>query len=192
MPVPDERSEAERSRQSRVSAEREVGLPVPIEGVIGDGPPPFRRAQGSARTPARSFPEAASLPPHRHHHSTTGQRIAFVTGLAFAALLPAVLAHPEAPKVDDAAFALLLMGMATLKTVGTVIVALAVMWRLRRHMSMVRRAGYLVAPWLMALGVGLIASATLPFYGALAFDVGLVLLLILAASDERLRRGRSR
>lgn len=191
MAVRDEhqaRAEAESPRQSGVSAERQLQLRAPVEGTIADGPVTSRTS-----APAAAVAGFPGSPLHHHHRaSAVGMRVLFVTGVVTLTILPIALQHPEAPDLPDAGLAALLTGMATLKSVATLIACVAVMWRLKRHASAGRRSGYLVGPWLMAFGVGLIVSATLPFLGALAFDAGLVLLLALAVSDERLRRGRSR
>ena len=186
----DERSEPERPRQSSVSAEREIARPV--EGIVADGPIHVRHSPPPQAAPSQPGMPAFAHHHHHHHPSAVGLRVMFVTGIVFAIVLPIALQHPEAPRLRDAGLGALLTGMAALKAVATVITAFVVMWRLRRHTTSARRAGYVLGSWLMALGVGLIVSSTLPFYGALSFDVGLVTLLALAATDERLRRGRTR
>jgi hypothetical protein len=192
----DERSEPARPRQSPVSAELQISRPV--EGIVADGPPPLR--QSAPQQAPHLDPHLAPHPAmpgfahhHHHHHSPAiGLRVMFATGIVFAVVLPIALQHPEAPRVRDASLGVLLTGMAALKAIATVITAFVVMWRLRRHTTSARRTGYVVGSWLMALGVGLMVSSTLPFYGALSFDAGLVTLLALGATDERLRRGRTR
>ena len=201
MPVRDKREELtqpEAPRTPRASIEREVEVMRAAEGQVMDGPVASHGSQGSQGSQgsrgSRGDAPATFPTPHFHHHhghGSTGIRVLLVSGAVFAVLVPTALQHPEAPRIPDVELATMLMAMAALKAVATLVACAGVMWRLRRHASLGRRTGYLLGAWLMALGVGLIVSHSLPFSGALAYDVGLVLVLALAASDERLRRGRA-
>lgn len=188
MPVRDEpegRFEPDPPRHPRPGREREIEVVRGYEGTLADGPEPHRFSP-----PAQPSRSPTSDP--RTRATPRPSRRLLLAGTVAAAALPWALAHPAAPRIEDTRLLGLILGMTALKASAVIVAAGAVFWRLKRHVSGARRAGYLAGVWAMALGVGLVASRTLPFGGTLVFDAGLLALLALAVGDDRLRHGRTR
>lgn len=212
---PDHRHQPAQARQSGVSVEREVEvsrtfegtIDGAIEGIISDGPLPPIRERPAPAAPQLTDPGFTRSRKVRRVRT----RIVVVTALvaAFTASLPwlsdvtrtrvALAPGLGLPREVDLepALAALLVGMAALKT-GVVLVAMgAVLWRVGRHgLSAGRRWGYELSLWTMAAGVGLVLGrvphvGTALVGGALVFDAGVLAMLAVAASDDRLRYGRT-
>lgn len=199
MPVrnrPDERYEPDPERQPPVSGEREVELSPTVEGVVTDGPPLLRISPPPHALPRTDVfvgavgAMGASSSRSRRRATPPVARV-LVLGAVAATLVPWALASLEVEGLDDVRIRMALIGMTMLKAAVLAIATGALFWRLRRPASAARRAGYVLGTWSLALGVGFVASRTMPFSGTLLFDAGLVTLVALAASDERLRTGRT-